>query len=75
MKFLFEKLRLLSVGALALTFFVGVTLSSCTKTATEGGEDTEQVEGTDEHPAGEHPMGDEEAPADSVAADTTAIQQ
>ena len=75
MKYLLEKLKLFSVGLMALSFLMAVTLSSCGSTSqeSEGGDPTEEhAEDADEaatddakedkdgdHPEGEHPEGDE----------------
>jgi hypothetical protein len=76
MKYLNEKLKLFSVGVIALSFLMAVTLSSCGVSSNYSDDDeaTEEVEesaeSTDEHPAGEeHPAGDsdEEHPSDSTA--------
>lgn len=63
-----KKLKLLSTGALALSFLMAVTLSSC-DAKKESSDETETVEehsAGEEHPAGgeEHPAGEEEHPTD-----------
>ena len=69
---LLKKFKLLTVGALALTFLMAVTVSSCsTKESTEGTEVEvveEEATAGEEHPADgeEHPADGEEHPADST---------
>ena len=75
MKYLFNKLKLVGTGVMALSFLLAVSLSSCGGTSNYSDDDadadeaTEQVEGTaesaEEHPAGE----EEEHQSDSTAAE------
>jgi hypothetical protein len=77
MKYLIEKFKMLSVGVMALSFLMAVTLSSCGTISNDSDDDEstetveESAESTEEHPAGdseEHPAGDsEEHPSDSTA--------
>ena len=75
MKHLIKKLKLVSVGVMALSFLMAVTLSSCGGSTSDYSDDAEateaveeSAESTEEHPAGEHPAGDsEEHPSDSTA--------
>ena len=56
-----KKLKLVATGALALSFLMAVTLSSC-DAKKESSDETEAVE---EHPASEeHPAAEEEHPTD-----------
>jgi len=68
MKYLTEKIKLLSAGFLAVLFLMAISLGSCDMKSNDSGDDnateaTEQPEGTDEHPEGE------EHPTDSAATD------
>lgn len=63
----------LVLGVLVLSFFVAVTVSSCTPKKS-GSENTENVEATsesEEHPTDseEHPTDSEEHPSDSTKAE------
>lgn len=85
MKYIVEKLKLLSVGVMALSFLMAVTLSSCGTGGSEAEEDDTEIveeaeEAGDEHPAGEHPTSSDEHPADSSSeggehpSDTTSVE-
>ena len=70
---LLKKFKLMTIGALALTFLMAVTVSSCsTKESTEGTDVEvvveEEAPAGEEHPADgeEHPADGEEHPADST---------
>ena len=79
MKNLSEKLKSLTAGIVALSFFMVITVGSCSG-PTSKGEDTEETTEapaaeaaeSDEHPSsdegGEHPTGDEQE-ADSTASE------
>ena len=59
MRFIWNALKSLTIGLMALSFVVAVAMSSCTSKKS-GSKDTELVE---------HPAGDEH-PSDSVATDS-----
>lgn len=73
MKHLIKKLKLVSVGIMALSFLMAVTLSSCGGSTSDYSDDAEATEAVEEpaESTEEHPAGDsEEHPSDSTATET-----
>jgi hypothetical protein len=73
---IFNKFKSLAAGVMLLSFFMGVTLNSCTtKKKSENTENVEATSESEEHPEGEeHPSGEEhpageEHPSDSTKAE------
>ena len=64
---LLKKFKLLTIGVMALTFMMAVTMSSCTTKESTEGTDVEVEVVEEEVPASEeHPEDSEEHPADST---------
>ncbi len=70
---IFNKFKSLIAGIMVLSFFMGITFSSCTPDKKSGNsEKVEAASESDEHPEGEHPEGEEhpsggeEHPSDST---------
>ena len=62
-----NKLKSILAGLMVLSFFMGVSLSSCTgnkkpenKEKVETASESEEHPSGEEHPAGEHPSGDDD---------------